>query len=88
MPDRPPKPHVQLAALENHLLSVDGSNGFERNEKVPGILYVDHEHRFAVRRYLTDRAELVTAIRNERLVSDLYVLVHALLLLRPSGIGR
>src|SRR5439155_6671526 len=82
MPDRPPKPHVQLAALENHLLSVDRSGGFERNEKVPRILHIDYEHRLVVRRYLTDRAELLTAIRNERLVSDLDVLAHALLPLR------
>ena len=68
--DRPPEIWIELAALEHHLLSVDGRHCLQWDEKIAGVFHVHQNHRLAVRRYLTDRAELLAAIREKRLVSE------------------
>src|SRR5437016_9928645 len=71
--DRCPKPTVQLAALEDHLLGMHRLDGIQRDAELAGILDVHHE---TIRRYAPDRAELLTPIGHERLVPDFDRLSH------------
>src|SRR5262249_57351560 len=91
MADRPPQTIVELAAVQDHLVGVNGSNGIERNGEIAGVLHIDDKLRAAVRRNFADGAERLISVMHEnvetfadRLVLHLLFRWHGL----PQNAGR
>src|SRR5262245_27794253 len=74
--DRPSKPPLQLGAVQDNLLRMYRLDCGERHDEFPCILNVDHKFRSAVRRHRSNRTELLTAVRNKRLISYFDRLLH------------
>src|SRR2546426_12575556 len=71
--NRWPKAAVQLAAVEDDLLGMYRLDSIQWNTEVSCILHVYDQ---TVRRYLSDRAELLVPVGHEGLVPDFDRLSH------------
>src|SRR2546427_13098511 len=71
-----PQATVQLAAIQDDLLRMDGLNSVERHNEITPVLAVDHQLGPPVRRHLTDGAEFLAAIRYEGLIANFDVFSH------------
>jgi hypothetical protein len=60
---------VKPAAVQDHLVGMDGLDRAKRQDEVAGILDVDHRLAPAMRRELADGADCLVAVVNEHLES-------------------
>src|SRR5215831_11305791 len=67
---------LQLHAVHDDLLRMDGLNRVERHDEVPRILDVDYELRPAARCDLTYRSEYLATVGNIHLISYRDLFVH------------
>src|SRR4029453_15395474 len=74
--DRLSKAPLQLAAVEDNLLRMYRLDCREWDNEFPRILHVDHKFGSAVRRNRSNRTELLTTVRNKRLITYLYRFSH------------
>src|SRR5215510_2871100 len=67
---------LQLPAVHDDLLRMDGLDRIERHDEVPRILDVDHQLRSAMRCDLTHRAEHLTTVDRKYLISYRNLFAH------------
>jgi hypothetical protein len=83
--DRVPQLAVELGAVQYDLLGMHRIDGAERDGEVARILDVDDQLGASAGRDLTNGAELLAAVGNICLESNLNFFLHELFLHGPSG---
>src|ERR1700689_442308 len=76
---------VELGAVQHDFLGMHRIDGAERDGKVAGILDIDDQLGASAGRDLADGAEILAAVGNKCLESNLNFFLHELFLHGPSG---
>src|SRR5882724_13122156 len=74
--DRFPQATIQLTAIQDDLLRMDGLNRVERHDEITCVLDVNHQLGPPVRRHLTDGPEFLTPVGDESLIANFDAFLH------------